>query len=58
MTYRIEVAEFQTQTWVPLCLVEQTPEDLRMYVSVVKHMYPGSHVRAFELPEDRKVVEV
>lgn len=58
MTYRIEVAEFETRTWVAVGLVEQTLAQLRMYLSVVKHMYPGSHVRACDLKNGMTVLEV
>lgn len=58
MTYRIEVAEFQTRAWVAVGLVEQTLDEVKMYVCVVKRLYPGCHVRAMELISGEAVVEV
>lgn len=58
MTYRIEVAEFETRTWVSVGLVEQTLNEVRMYVCVVKRLYPGCHVRALEMINSEIVVEV
>ncbi len=58
MTYRIEVAEFETRTWISIGMVEQTLEDVRMYVSVVKRLYPGCHVRALEMLTSHTVVEI
>lgn len=58
MTYRIEVAEFQTRKWVSIGMVEQTLEDVRMYLSVVKRLYPGCHVRALEVLTRHTVVEI
>ena len=58
MIYRIEVAEFETLNWVNLGLVEQTVEQVRMYISVVRRMYPGSHVRALDLETREIVAEV
>lgn len=58
MTYKIEVAEFQSRTWVSIGLVEQTLDEVRMYVCVVKRLYPGCHVRALEFLTSEMVVEV
>lgn len=58
MTYRIEVAEFQTRSWVSVGMVEQTLDDVRMYVCVVKRLYPGCHVRALDLLTLHTVAEV
>lgn len=58
MTYKIEVAEFETRTWVSVGLVEQTLDEVRMYVCVVKRLYPGCHVRALEMLSSETVVEV
>lgn len=58
MIYRIEVAEFETQNWVNLGLVEQTIEQVRMYVCVVRRMYPGSHVRAIDSESRKTVAEI
>ena len=58
MTYKIEVAEFETRTWVSVGLVEQTLDEVRMYVCVVKRLYPGCHVRALEMLSSEIVVEV
>lgn len=58
MIYRIEVEEFQTHNWVNLGLVEQTIEQLRMYLCVVRGMYPGSHVRAIDSETKDTVAEV
>lgn len=58
MIYRIEVAEFETRNWVNLGLVEQTVEQVQMYICIVKRMYPGSHVRAIDLKTSGTVVEV
>lgn len=58
MTYRIEVAEFQTRCWVSVGMVEQTLDDVRMYVCVVKRLYPGCHVRALDLLTQHTVAEV
>ena len=58
MTYRIEVAEFQSTAWVSVGLVEQPLDELRMYVCVVKRLYPGCHVRALELLTSETVVEL
>ncbi|MEN9879622.1 MAG: hypothetical protein RIQ55_268 [Pseudomonadota bacterium] len=58
MTYRIEIAEFQTRAWVSVGLVEQTLDQVRMYVCVVKRLYPGCHVRALELRSSETVAEV
>jgi hypothetical protein len=57
MIYRIEVAEFHTHNWVNLGLVEQTIEQLRMYLCVVRRMYPGSHVRAIDPATKATVAE-
>jgi hypothetical protein len=58
MTYKIEVTEFKSRKWISLGLVEHTLEDLRMYLCVVKRLYPGCHVRALEMLTRRTVVEV
>lgn len=58
VTYKIEVAEFETRDWVSLGLVEQTFDEVRMYVCVVKRLYPGCHVRALEMLSSETVVEV
>lgn len=58
VTYKIEVAEFETRDWVSLGLVEQTFDEVRMYVCVVKRLYPGCHVRALEMVSSETVVEV
>lgn len=58
MTYKIEVAEFKTRTWVSVGLVEQTLDEVRMYVCVVKRLYPGCHVRALELMTHKMVAKV
>lgn len=58
MIFRIEVAEFETRNWVNLGLVEQTIEQVRMYICIVKRMYPGSHVRALNLDTSDTVAEV
>lgn len=58
MTYKIEVAEFQSRTWVSVGLVEQTLEEVRMYVCIVKRLYPGCHVRALEMVSSETVAEV
>ena len=58
MIYRIEVAEFETRNWVNLGLVEQTLEQVRMYICIVRGMYPGSHVRALDLETRDTIAEV
>jgi len=58
MIYKIEVAEFQTRNWVNLGLVEQTLEQVQMYICIVRRMYPGSHVRALDLKTRNTVAEV
>lgn len=58
MIFRIEVAEFETRNWVNLGLVEQTIEQVRMYICIVKRMYPGSHVRALNLDTSDTAAEV
>lgn len=58
MIYRIEVAEFETHNWVNLGIVEQTIEQVRVYVGVVRGMYPGSHVRAIDSETKDTVAEV
>ena len=58
MIFRIEVAEFETRNWVNLGLVEQTIEQVWMYICIVKRMYPGSHVRALDLNTRQAVAEV
>lgn len=58
MICRIEVAEFQTQNWVNLGLVEQSIEHVRMYICVVQRMYAGSHVRALDLQTRATVAEI
>ena len=58
MTYRIEVAEFETRTWMSVGLVEQTLAQVRLYVCIVKRLYPGCHVRALETLTDETVAEV
>lgn len=58
MIYRIEVAEFQTRNWVDIGELKQTIEHVRMYICVVKRMYPGSHVRALDLKTSDTVAEV
>jgi len=58
MTFRIEVAEFQTMNWVSVGMVEQSLDEVKLYVCVVKRLYPGCHVRALELLSLEAVVEV
>lgn len=58
MTYRIEVSEFQTSTWVSVGLVEQTLEEVRMYICVVKRIYPGCHVRALDIIKNELIAVV
>lgn len=58
MIFRIEVAEFETRNWVNLGLVEQTIEQVRMYICIVRRMYPGSHVRALDVETSAAVAEV
>jgi len=58
MTYKIEVAEFKTRSWISVGLVEQSLEEVRMYVCVVKRLYPGCHVRALETLTSHTVAEV
>lgn len=58
MTYKIEVAEFETRSWISVGLVEHTLEDLRMYLCVVKRLYPGCHVRALEMLSSQTIAEV
>lgn len=58
MTYKIEVAEFETRSWISVGMVEQTLEEVRMYVCVVKRLYPGCHVRALEMLTSHTVAEV
>ncbi|MGV0998320.1 MAG: hypothetical protein ACOYBQ_03215 [Fluviibacter sp.] len=58
MTYRIEVAEFKTMAWVSVGLVDQTLDDVRMYLCIVKRLYPGCHVRALDLLSRQTVSEI
>lgn len=58
MTYKIEVAEFETRSWISVGMVEQTLEEVRMYVCVVKRLYPGCHVRALEVLSNLTVLEI
>lgn len=58
MTYQIEVAEFNSLSWVSVGLVEQTLDEVRMYVCIVKRLYPGCHVRALEMLTSLTVAEV
>lgn len=58
MIYRIEVAEFQTQNWVNIGLVEQTIEQVRMYLCIIRRVYPGAHVRAIDFETRDTVAEV
>lgn len=46
MTCRIEVAGSQSNDWVSVGLVEQSDDEVRQYVCVVKRLYPGCRVRA------------
>lgn len=58
MTYRIEVAEFETREWSSVGWVDQTLEEIKIYVCIVKRLYPGCHVRALEVATGELVVEV
>lgn len=58
MTYKIEVAEFATREWMSMGVVEQSLEELRMYICVVKRLYPGCHVRAVDMISSETVAEV
>ena len=48
MVYKIEVAEFLSAEWVSVGMIEKTETDLRMYVCIVKRIYPGCRVRALD----------
>lgn len=58
MTFKIEVAEFQTMNWVSVGMVEQSFDEVKLYVCVVKRLYPGCHVRALEMVSQDAVIEV
>lgn len=58
VAYRIEVAEFETRAWVAVGVVEQSLNEVKMYICVVKRLYPGCHVRALEFLSGETVAEV
>jgi len=58
VAYRIEVAEFETRAWVAVGVVEQSLNEVKMYICVVKRLYPGCHVRALEFLSGEIVAEV
>lgn len=58
MIYKIEVAEFQTHNWLNLGLVDKTIEQLKLYICIVRRMYPGSHVRAVDVKTHDTVAEI
>lgn len=57
MSYRIEVADFNSNDWVSVGLVDKTDREVRLYVCVVKRLYPGCRVRAVR-PETEELVAV
>lgn len=58
MTYRIELAEYQTDDWIIVALVDKTISDLKAYVCIIKRMHPGSRVRAFSVNTNEMVIQV
>jgi len=58
VTYRIELAEYMTDDWVRVALVEKTLSDLETYVCIIKRMHPGCRVRVFNANTDEMVIQV
>lgn len=58
MTYRIELAEYPSDDWIIVALVEKTMSDLRNYVCIIKRMHPGSRVRVFNVNTNEMVIQV
>lgn len=58
MAYRIELAEYLTDDWVMVALVDKTMSDLRSYVCIIKRMHPGSQVRVFNVSTNEMVIQI
>ena len=57
MTYRIELSEYRTDEWIKLKTVKQSMAELKIYLCIIKRLYPGSRVRAFD-DDTKKMVMV
>lgn len=55
MNYRIELAEYQSDQWIPIAVVDKALQDLKTYLCIVKRMHPGSQVRALDMHTSQTV---
>lgn len=58
MNYKVELADYLSDKWVQIAVIDKSLHELLTYLCIVKRMHPGSQVRAQDPLTGEIVVKV